>query len=579
VGDKKISEFTTDETGTVTTPLQLKYGDYEIVEITAPEGYLISEDTVPFTVTKEGAVQVTEDEDGDAVITVDVLNQSVKGSVSIKKSGEVLVAAEYDTIIDRILTALTGDNRSVRFQYEEQALAGAKYELVADEDIYTADHQLDVSGESRKIAVYNDIPLVRGATVAILTTDENGEASVEGLPLGKYHLVEVEAPYGYVLDETEKAFELTYQDDHTAVVYENAKFTDERVKTELSIVKTNSVNEVPVEGATYGVYATADITGKDGSVLVEADSLIQSAKTDAEGKAVFDADLPVGKYYVKEIETAPGYLVDESEYEVDFTYQDSKTALLTKEIAVEETPIIVEISKSDITTGKELAGAKLEIIDKNGDVFAAWTTDGSAYTINAIPAGDYILRETTAPYGYKIAEQVKFTVEETGEIQKVAMSDERALGKIRIVKTDKSTKKPLAGVEFEVRDKNGTVVATLTTDSDGKAVTEPLAIGSYKEDGTFEQDLHYYVVETKALDGYVLDDTKHDIVLQYDDDAPEYVEYTLKVTNTPKKKLAQTGGGFNPWIFAGIGFGVLAGAGVYCFRKRKRFPKAKVTNK
>jgi LPXTG-motif cell wall-anchored protein len=155
------------------------------------------------------------------------------------------------------------------------------------------------------------------------------------------------------------------------------------------------------------------------------------------------------------------------------------------------------------------------------------------------------------------------------------MCDERVLGKINIVKTDKSTKKPLAGVEFEIRDEDGNVVATLTTDSDGKAVTEPLSIASYNEDGTFNKDLHYYVVETKALDGYVLDDTKHDIVLQYDDDAPEYVEYTLKVTNTPKKKkLPQTGGGFNPWIFAGMGIGVLAGTGVYYFRRRKRFPKA-----
>jgi LPXTG-motif cell wall-anchored protein len=112
------------------------------------------------------------------------------------------------------------------------------------------------------------------------------------------------------------------------------------------------------------------------------------------------------------------------------------------------------------------------------------------------------------------------------------------------------------------------------TDRNGNAVTEPLAIGSYKEDGTFDQDLHYYVVETKALIGYVPDDTRHDIVLQYDDDAPEYVEYTLKVTNTPnKKKLPQTGGGFHPWVFAGMGIAVLAGAGICYFRRRRRFPK------
>lgn len=581
VGDKKISEFITDETGTVTTPLKLKYGDYEVVEIKAPDGYLIADGPMPFTVTKEGAVQVLEDEDGDPVITVEMKNKPVKGSVSIKKSGEVLVSAEYETIIDRILTAVTGDNRSVTFRYEEQPLAGAKYELIADEDIYTPDHQNDADGDGRKIAVYNDIPAVSGAAVAVLTTDENGEASVDGLPLGKYHLAEVEAPYGYVLDETAKEIELTYQDDHMEVVYENAEFIDERVKTQLSLIKKNSVSGIPVEGATYGVYATEDILGRDDAVLVEADSLIQSVKTDEDGVARFDADLPIGMYYVKEIETAPGYLMDENEYEVDFTCQDPGTALLTKEIAVEETPIIVQISKSDITTGKELPGAKLEIIDKNGEVFAAWTTDGKPYTINAIPAGDYTLRETTAPYGYQIAEEVPFTVEGnrasdgSPEIQKVSMSDERVFGMIRIYKTDGSTKKPLAGAEFEVRDEKGKVLAKLTSNKDGKAVTEPVPIGSYKEDGTFDKDIHYYVVETKAPDGYILDDTKNDIVLQYDDDPPEFVEYTLNVKNKPDKpKLPQTGGGFHPWAFAGAGAVILVTAAVCYFKRRKKFPKA-----
>lgn len=653
VGNKKISEFITDETGTVTTPLKLKYGDYEVVEIKASEGYLITNEPKLFTVTKEGAVEVTEDDDGDPIITVEIENKPVKGKVSIRKSGEVLVGAEYDTIVDRILTALTGDNRSVTFKYEEQPLKGAKYQLIAAEDIFTPDHQLAVgtnasgdssgnassnaskeaiktsgdgasgnankeaiktsgdsvssnaskdavsgagitSGESiskdangkpetdkpksnRKIAVYNDIPVVSGAAVAVLETDEKGEASVEGLPLGKYRLVEIEAPNGYVLDETAKEIELTYKDDHTEVVYSNAEFVDKRVKTQLSLVKKNSVNHIPVEGATYGVYATEDILGRDDAVLVEADSLIQSAKTDEKGVASFDADLPLGKYYVKEIETAPGYLVDESEYEVDFTYKDPKIELLTQEIPVEETPIIVEISKSDITTGKELPGAKLEIIDKNGETFAAWTTDGKPYTINAIPAGEYTLRETTSPYGYQIAEEVKFTVEETGEIQKVAMSDARVLGMIHIVKTESDTKKPLSGVEFEIRDEKGKVLTKLKTDKDGKAVTEPIPIGSYKEDGTFDKDLHYYVVETKALDGYVLDKTKHDITLQYDDNPPEFVEYTLNVKNKPNKphkpKLPQTGGDFNPWVFAGAGAGILIGAAIWYYRRRKRFPK------
>lgn len=575
VGDKKISEFVTDDTGTITTPLKLKFGDYEVTEIKAPEGYLIRTGSIPFKITKEGAVQVTEDTDGDPVITVEVENTPVKGSITIHKEGEILSTAEYDTIVDRILTAVTGDNRSVRFRYENAPLKGAVYNLIADEDIYTPDHQKDASG-NRKIATIGSIAAKKDTVVAVLTTDEKGEAKADNLPLGKYRIVEVTAPVGYVLDESAKQVELTYKDDHTEVVYENAAFTDERVKTQLSIIKKNAVTEIPVEGATYGVYATVDITGKDGSVLVKADSLIESVKTDAEGKAVFEADLPLGRYYVKEIEAAPGYLKDESEYEVDFTYKDPKQAVLTQEIEIKEVPIIVEVSKSDITTGKEITGAKLEITDKNGETYAAWTTDGKPYTLNAIPAGEYTLKETFAPYGYLIANEVAFTVEETGEIQKVSMTDERVKGFIEIYKTDSETKDALKGAVFEIRDEKGKVIEKLVTNKKGYAKSKELDICTYKENGDYEKDIPYTVVETKAPKGYILDDTPHEVVIQYDDSATETVGYTLEVTNKPDKpdepKLPQTGGDYKAWRFILLG-GLFLGAGIIGFirgRKRKR---------
>ena len=575
VGDKKISEFVTDDTGTVTTPLKLKYGDYELTEIKAPEGYLIRTGSIPFKITKKGAVQVTEDSDGDPVITVEVENIPVKGSITIHKEGEVLASAEYDTIIDRILTAVTGDNRSVRFKYENAPLKGAVYNLIADEDIYTPDNQKDTSG-NRVVATIGGVAAKKDTVVATLTTDEKGEAKADNLPLGKYRIVEVTAPIGYVLDESAKQVELTYKDDHTEVVYEDASFMEERVRTQLSIIKKNSVTEIPVEGATYGVFATVDITGKDGTVLVAANSLIESAVTDAEGKAVFEADLPLGRYFVKEIETAPGYLKDESEYEVDFTYKDPKVAVLTQETEIKETPIIVEVSKSDITTGNELTGAKLEIIDKNGETYAAWTTDGKPYTLNAIPAGDYTLRETFAPYGYLIANEVAFTVEETGEIQKVSMTDERVKGFIEIYKTDSETKDALKGGTFEIRDKKGKVIEKLVTDKKGYAKSGELDICTYKENGDFDKDIPYIVVETKAPLGYILDETEHEVVLQYDDSATEVVGYTLKVTNKPDKpdepKLPQTGGNYKVWKFILLG-GLFLGAGIIGFikgRKRKR---------
>ena len=620
VGDKKISEFITDETGTITTPLKLKYGYYEVCEIKAPNGYTVHTEAVPFHVTKEGAVQVLTDEDGEAVIEVEIDNQSVKGSVSILKKGEVLAGAEYETIVDRILTSITGDNRSVTFKYEEQALNGAVYNLVADEDIYTADNQLenkseleddsstssetvdnetdenvgndtesntdnDVSAagdeaespvsetaeniEKRQIAVFDGVPLYKGAVAATLTTDKEGKADVSGLPLGKYHLEEVTAPEGFVLSKETREVELTYADQNTEVVYVNESFTDERVKTALNVHKVNAATRNAVQGATYGVYCVEDICSVDGDVIAEANCLVDTAVTDEEGKAVFDADLPLGMYYMKEIETVPGYLLDENEYEGDFTYKEPLEAVITEDVEVEEKPIIVEVSKSDITTGNELIGASLEIINSSGEVYASWVTDGNPYTLNAIPAGTYTLRETSAPYGYMVANEVVFDVLETGDIQKVAMVDERVKGYIEIFKTDSETKKAIKGVTFELRGSDGKVIETLKTDKDGYARSQDLDICTYKENGEFDRNIEYTVVETKAAKGYILDKKENKVVLEYTGNVKSSIPYELKLTNKPKEpKLPQTGGNYHAWMFILLG-GLIFIVGLHSIRKRK----------
>lgn len=571
VGDKKISEFTTDETGTITTPLQLKYGNYAVEEITAPEGYVITEESYPLEVTMDGMLKVSEDIDGDPVIEVEIENKPVKGSISIHKSGEVLASAAYDTIVDRILSEITDENRSVDFAYEEQPLAGAVFNIIAVEDIYTPDHQTNETG-NRTLEVIGGVPAGKGAVVATLTTDEKGEAAIDNLPLGKYQAVEVQPPKGFAICEEPKEITLSYADEHTEIIYGEAEFVNARVKPELSLIKTDSVSAYPVAGATYGIYTKEDIVSVSGEVLVKADDLVDTAVTDENGKAKFEADLPLGLYYVKEVESPAGYLLDETVYDVDFSYTQEMAATPTvaKELEMKDTPIIVEVSKTDITTGKELPGATLEIIDSDGEIYASWKTDGKPYRLEAVPAGKYTLRETAAPYGYLIANEVDFTVEETGEIQKVAMTDERVKGKIALYKSCSKTKKPLKGVTFELRDKKGKKLETLVTDKTGYAETGLLDICTYNKDGSFGEDIPYYIVETKAADGYILDGTPHEVLLQYDDSATEMVVYTLKLKNKPEKpKLPQTGGNYHPWMFIALGGACIAGGVVYG-RKRRR---------
>ena len=232
-----------------------------------------------------------------------------------------------------------------------------------------------------------------------------------------------------------------------------------------------------------------------------------------------------------------------------------------------------------ITSGAELTGATLTVLDKDGNVVDTWTSDAKeAHVIKRLVVGEtYTLREEFAPYGYLKATDIQFTVEDTGKVQHVEMKDEVPTGSIVINKdgefvTDTTLMKgywydfifnffkdSLAGVTFDVYAKEdivsadgldtvyhkaGDKVATIVTNDKGIARIDDLPLGKY------------YLVETKTIDGFVLDDTPietaHDVTLRYDDNAPDVVVTTLKLINVPTEpKLPQTGDNANPLLYLG----------------------------
>ncbi len=435
--------------------------------MSAPFGYVVNDKYVSISVDTDTAFE-TDGDTNDAIITVEYSDAPAVGELTVEKKGEVL---------DGFKGGLLASSYEKEFVYKEGSLAGAKFKVYAAEDIYTADNQKDADGN--RIKYYS-----KGDLVTTLTTGKDGKATAKNLPLGQYRVVEVEAPYGYVLNPNEQKVTFTYVDDKTPVIKESLTFSDDRQKLDMSVTKLDAEDNTPIAGAVFGLYADEDIKNVDGKVIIEKGTLLEKATSDENGKIAFVKDYPFAKYVARELVKPAGYVTNERQ------------------------KVQITVTKTDSETKEALEGAvfglfaKEDIVNKDGKV---------------------------------------------------------------IVKADTQ-------IERTVTGKDGKVLDTLTTDKNGHAESKELPICTYNEDGSFKEDIHYTVVETKAADGYILDETAHDVTLRYDDNAPDVVVTTLKLINVPTEpKLPQTGDNANPLLYLGIGaLALITGVGVGLRGRKKK---------
>lgn len=433
------------------------------------------------------------------VITAVQKNTPAIGKISIYAEGEKLVSAKQDgsTILDRLGESVknfwgyvkgligldTPDENGViekdlseckdyTFKYETKPIADAEFELRAAEDIYSPE------GGANATKLYSE-----GDRVVTLVTDENGQAwtgqedwdgteIAKGLPLGKYTITQTKAGTGFALskDNAEpREIEISYAGQEVPVIYRDSSYENPRQKVSVEIQKLDAEQNEPLAGAVFGLYAEEDITNYTGKTVVRAGTLIATGETTVgtDGqvqKAVFTPDLPLGKYYIKELQAPVGYTTTQSKISLDASYQEEQREVIEFSETVKNDPVLLQVNVMDYYTEEELDGAILQLIDEDGNSF---TTILSAHGDNEIIRGleinkTYTLREMVSPQGYhynlylkddyvtkkpnaveldksyldgQVSDKITFTIKDENKLQVVSVFNKPITGNVVVKKT------------------------------------------------------------------------------------------------------------------------------------------------
>lgn len=478
VGDKHIEEWTTDEDGAVVLDQPLKAGNYRLVEIQAPEGFLKTED-VDFTITN--SVVSETDTDGDPIKIITINDEQPKGKITLTKTDKE-----------------TGE-----------AMADVEYQLTAKEDILNP-----VDGS----VIYE-----AGELVSQNKTDANGKIVIDDLPMGRYELKETLTQEGYVLSEQVHDINLKQEDENTKEYVVDLNVTNIKPVGRIHILKTDKDTEQPLGGVTFQLTAKEDIYPLDGqnTLLYEAGQPV-SVDISENGQYVtnelgeiFIGDLPLGKYELKEIQPLEGYYSNPEPIEIDLIYDHSDQLIYLKEVAIQNEQTKVEITKTDITGEKELPGAQLSVFDTEGNLIETWESTEEAHVIRGLKINEeYTLHEDLAPTGYATASDITFTIEDNGEPTKVVMKDE--ITKVEISKVDATTGEEIEGAKMSLTDKEtGETIEEWTSTKEPHRM-EGLHVGKtyiLHEDTApvgyeLAQDIEFTIEDTGEVQKVIMEDTR-----------------------------------------------------------------------
>ena len=499
----------------------LEYGEYTLVEKIAPLGYVLSSDRITVNVNSEGITYKT------------ITNTKILGKINILKvdsadeniklPGAVFEVKDSEgTVVDTITTDENGVGTSKELPYGSYTVAEVSapsgYELSGESKNVTIDSNgqiIELTFKNSKLLGSIAIEKVdsedseiklKGAEFKVLNSDgeevgnivtgEDGKGSLGSLAYGEYTVIETKAPDGYELSLDLVVVEVNSK----AVVYKT--ITNTKILGKINILKVDSADEnIKLPGAVF------EVKDSEGTV-------VDTITTDENGVGT-SKELPYGSYTVAEVSAPSGYelsgesknvTIDSNGQIIELTFKNSK---LLGSIAIEK----VDSEDSEI----KLKGAEFKVLNSDGEEVGNIVTgeDGKG-SLGSLAYGEYTVIETKAPDGYELSLDLVVVEVNSKAVVYKTITNTKILGKINILKVDSADENiKLPGAVFEVKDSEGTVVDTITTDENGVGTSKELPYGSYT------------VAEVSAPSGYELSEESKNVTI---DSNGETIELTFENT-------------------------------------------------
>lgn len=636
-GDELVAQYTTDSNGSFTTDYYVCGTDWTIKEISPSEGYLLND-----TVYRVGADPRDYNIEYNTAPDMTVMEQVIKSKISIIKhtdNGDTKIetpekGAEFQVYLKSAGSFVNADkDERDTIVCDEDGFASTKLlpygvytvhqtkgwagrELITDFDVF-----INTDGKTYKFLINNKnfesyLKIVKldketgkripyeGAAFEIYDSDNhrvtmqytypqvtsihtfytNKEGYLitpEKLPYGDYTLKEVQAPYGYILDDTPIQFSISQENSSTdtGVTVVKVKARDVAQKGVINITKTgeifSSVEEnkgvyTPkysvgnLKGAVFEIYAAEDITTLDGTVRYEQDALVDTVTTDDDGVAK-SKELYLGKYTVIE-KTAPnGYVHNTAKYDAELTYAGQNVSVTSTELSVYNNrqkisvslkKIMAEDKKFSIGNNGEITSVRFgiyadeDIKASNGDIipkdalitFANCDKNGSIVFDCDLPVGfKWYVKEIATDEHYILSDtKYEFDTEYQGQDIKVidikinndkAIENNLIYGSVKGLKVDRETQEVIKGATFGLFKSDTTefsedkAILTAVTDENGVFVFNNIPYGEY------------LIKEIKPADGYLDNEDVFTVIIK---DNKQVVKLTAINDKVPELKTTAT---------------------------------------